>query len=206
VGGNPGLRAGDPAVLRKLAAARGASRLADLLPELDRWLPLVRKLRPARPWPDVADAVNAALPAGHRSFTTDRLVSAIKLLVAETLAEPALLGTAPRGRPHKGRPERTRATEVAAALVAAQSYYPCPGRHRTHPARAHTTARRQAVGTLLGQGAARSGACSWSARPGLGRSAFHDSLPRTRRRAAGIRAAARRAALSMSMLCARRPK
>ena len=103
VGGNPGLRAGDPTVLRKLAAARRASRLAGLLPELDRWLPLVRKLRPARPWPDVADAVNAALPAGHRRFTTDRLVSAIKLLVAETLAEPALLGTAPRRRPRKGR-------------------------------------------------------------------------------------------------------
>ena len=121
VGGNPGLRAGDPTVLRKLAASRRASRLAGLLPELDRWLPLVRKLRPARPWPDVADAVNAALPAGHRRFTTDRLVSAIKLLVAETLAEPALLGTAPRRRPRKGRPERTRATEVAAALVAGRS-------------------------------------------------------------------------------------
>ena len=46
VGGNPGLRAGDPTVLRKLAASRRASRLAGLLPELDRWLPLVRKLRP----------------------------------------------------------------------------------------------------------------------------------------------------------------
>ncbi len=70
VGGNPGLRARDPAVLRKLAASRRASRLADLLPQLDQWLPLVRKLRPAQPWPDVADAVNAALPAGHRRFTT----------------------------------------------------------------------------------------------------------------------------------------
>jgi hypothetical protein len=121
VGGNPGLRARDPAALRKLAASRRASRLADLLPDLDRWLPLVRKLRPAQPWPDVTDAINAALPAGHRRFTMDRLVSAIKLLVAEALAEPELLGTAPRRRPRKEQAARKRATEVAAALVAGRS-------------------------------------------------------------------------------------
>lgn len=118
VGGNPGLRVRDPAVLQKLAAARRASRLANLLPELDRWLPLVRKLRPAQPWPEVTAAVNQALPAGHRRFTMDRLVRAIQLLVAEALAEPELLGTAPRHRPRKGLLARRRATEVVAALVA----------------------------------------------------------------------------------------
>jgi len=41
VGGNPGLRAGEPQALRKLADARRAGRLADLLPGLDEWLPLV---------------------------------------------------------------------------------------------------------------------------------------------------------------------
>ena len=50
VGGNPGLRARDPAALRKIAAARAASYLADLLPGLDEWLPVVRRLRPERPW------------------------------------------------------------------------------------------------------------------------------------------------------------
>lgn len=118
VGGNPGLRARDPAVLRKLAAARRASRLANLLPDLDRWLPLVRKLRPTQPWPDVTAAVNQALPAGHRRFTMDRLVSTTRLLVAEALAEPELLGTAPRRRPRKDRLARQRATEVVAALAA----------------------------------------------------------------------------------------
>jgi DNA invertase Pin-like site-specific DNA recombinase len=121
VGGNPGLRTRDPAVLRKLAASRRASRLATLLPDLDRWLPLVRKLRPAKPWPDVTQAVNAALPPGHPRFTMDRLVSTIKLLVGEALAEPALLDAAPRRRSRREHGARTRATEVAAALVAGRS-------------------------------------------------------------------------------------
>ena len=64
-GGNPGLRLRDPEVLRKLAVSRRASRLKTLLPDLDAWLPVVRKLRPARTWPDVTDAVNAALPVGQ---------------------------------------------------------------------------------------------------------------------------------------------
>jgi DNA invertase Pin-like site-specific DNA recombinase len=121
VGGNPGLRTRDPAVLRKLAASRRASRLAALLPDLDRWLPLVRKLRPTQAWPDVTAAVNAALPAGRHRFTQDRLVSAIKLLVAEALAEPTLLGTAPHRRPRKEQTTQKRATEVVAALVAGRS-------------------------------------------------------------------------------------
>jgi len=49
VGGNPGLRAGDPAAIRKIAAARATAYLADLLPGLDEWLPVVRRLRPERP-------------------------------------------------------------------------------------------------------------------------------------------------------------
>jgi hypothetical protein len=117
VGGNPGLRRRDADVLRKLAAARRASRLADLSPDLDRWLPLARKLRPAHPWPDVTAAVNAALPAGRRRFTTDRLVSAVKLLVAEALAEPELLDAAPRRIARKGLVARKRTTEIAAALA-----------------------------------------------------------------------------------------
>ena len=47
VGGNPGLRAGNPAAIRKIAAARSATYLADLLPGLEEWLPVVRRLRPS---------------------------------------------------------------------------------------------------------------------------------------------------------------
>lgn len=118
VGGNPGLRGRDPVMLRKLAASRRASRLAGLLPGLDTWLPLVRRLRPARAWPEVTEAVNAALPARLRRFTTDRLVSAVKLLVAEGLTEQGLLGAAPRRMARKGIAARKRAMEVTAALLA----------------------------------------------------------------------------------------
>jgi hypothetical protein len=121
VGGNPGLRARDPTVLRKLAASRQASRLAALLPDLDRWLPLVRKLRPGHAWPDVTAAVNMAQPASHRRFTMDRLVSAVRLLVAEGLAERELLDTAPRRPSRRGLAGQKRATEVVAALVAGRT-------------------------------------------------------------------------------------
>src|SRR5689334_16483778 len=53
VGGNPGLRAGDPAAIRKIAATRSTTYLVDLLPGLDEWLPVVRRLRPERPWEQV---------------------------------------------------------------------------------------------------------------------------------------------------------
>ena len=95
MGGNPGVRARDPATLATLARSRRAGRVAGLLPGLDEWLPVVRKLRPETPWPEVAEAVNAALPRGRRPFTKERLVRAVRLLAAEGLAEKDLL--APQG-------------------------------------------------------------------------------------------------------------
>jgi hypothetical protein len=112
------------------------------LPDLALWLPLVRKMRPAQPWPDVAGAVNVALPTGYRRFTTDRLVSAVKLLVGEALAEPALLGTAPHSRPRKGLALRKRATEVAAALVVGRAAWDgAAAQRRSRPPRPAGTVR-----------------------------------------------------------------
>ena len=111
VGGNPGLRARDPAALRRIAASRAASYLADLLPGLDDWLPVVRRLRPERPWDEVVRAVNAALPAGRRRWTQDRLVRAVRRLVAEGLADPALLAPAPR------RPAADRLVAIVAGIA-----------------------------------------------------------------------------------------
>jgi DNA invertase Pin-like site-specific DNA recombinase len=48
--GNPGLRAHDPAAIRKVRAARDAAHLSTLLAHLDEWLPTVRRMRPAQPW------------------------------------------------------------------------------------------------------------------------------------------------------------
>jgi len=118
VGGNPGLRARDPAVLAKLARSRRTGRVADLLPGLDEWLPTVRRLRPATPWPEVAEAVNAGLPRSRRPFTKERLVRAVRLLAAERLVEEGLLSPAPRRQPRRGALARSRAVEVAAALAA----------------------------------------------------------------------------------------
>jgi DNA invertase Pin-like site-specific DNA recombinase len=117
VGGNR-LRAKDPEVLRRMAASRRATHLSNLLAGLDEWMSVVRKLRPARPWPEVADAVNAALSFGRDRFTTDRLVGSVKFLVSEGLADKTLLGAAPRRPTRKGLLSRQRASEVAAALVA----------------------------------------------------------------------------------------
>src|SRR3954462_3248477 len=97
VGGNPALRSRDPAVLGRIVAAREQTRLAALLPGADAWLAGVRRLRPARSWEEVTEAVNAALPPGQPPFTRERLVRSVRLFVREGLAEAALLERAAGG-------------------------------------------------------------------------------------------------------------
>ena len=58
VGGNPGLRAGDPEAIRKVRASRDAAHLDSVLAQLDTWLPTVRRMRPAQPWGDVVRVLN----------------------------------------------------------------------------------------------------------------------------------------------------
>src|SRR3954462_1173378 len=58
VGGNPGLRAGDPDALRKLRTSRDATHLSGVLAQLDTWLPTVRRMRPDQPWGDVVRVLN----------------------------------------------------------------------------------------------------------------------------------------------------
>ena len=118
VGGNPGLRARDPVVLGKLAASRRATRLARLTAEMEAWMPVVRRLRPQTAWPEVTAAVNAVLPAGGRRFTEGRLVSSVQFLVAEGLADAAIVGKAPRRKPRKGVAARQRACDAVAGLLA----------------------------------------------------------------------------------------
>jgi DNA invertase Pin-like site-specific DNA recombinase len=115
VGGNPALRRRDPAVLGKIAAMREQTRLAALLPDADVWFATVRRLRPARSWDEVTQAVNAALPPGQRAFTRERLVRAVRLFVREGLAEPALLERAPRRLTRN--PKARRAMELAASFL-----------------------------------------------------------------------------------------
>lgn len=98
--GNPGLIAGDPQARRRIADARDA-RLSDLVAGwADEFLPIVRRLRPHQPWDRVVDVLNGAMkqrPGGNPApWTRDALIRAVRRLVADGLAEPALLNAAPR--------------------------------------------------------------------------------------------------------------
>jgi len=65
--GNPGLRRGDPAAIRKLSEARRAGHLSQLIAGAETWLPEVRRLRgEGRSWEDVVRYLNARRP-GRRS-------------------------------------------------------------------------------------------------------------------------------------------
>lgn len=50
IGGNPGLRSGDPDAIRKVREARDAAHLEGVIAQLDSWLPSVRRIRPGQPW------------------------------------------------------------------------------------------------------------------------------------------------------------
>ena len=95
VGGNPGLRARDPAALRTLAAARDETYVERLIANAEDWVPLVRRMRPVTPWEDVVRAVNARLPQGRAPWSVQRLTRAVRRYVREGLLEPHLLDRAP---------------------------------------------------------------------------------------------------------------
>ena len=94
VGGNPGLRAGDPEAIRKVRAGRDAAHLAGVLARLD----CVAADR----------AADAALPALGRcrarpesqpprsTWTVERLRRTVRRLVSEGIVEAKLLDRAPR--------------------------------------------------------------------------------------------------------------
>jgi DNA invertase Pin-like site-specific DNA recombinase len=110
VGGNPGLRAGDPNAIRKLHARRDAAHLAGVLAQLDGWLPTVRRTRPDQPWGDVARVLNHGPAAG---WTVERLRRTVWRLAAEGIIEARLLDGA--------RPQRSddRLVRLVAGIKAA---------------------------------------------------------------------------------------
>jgi len=113
--GNPGLRAKNPDAIRKVAAARDRAFTGEVVASMDRWLPVVRRMRPACPWDDVARALNAA---GHARWSVERLRRAVGRAVRERLADPALLARAPR------RPSADRLVMLVAGIAMANPDLP----------------------------------------------------------------------------------
>ena len=91
VGGNPGLRAGEPTAIRKVRAARDAAHLNGVLVHLDTWLPTVRRMRPDQPWGDVVRVLNRN-NADH--WTVERLRRTARRLADEGIIEAGLMGRA----------------------------------------------------------------------------------------------------------------
>ena len=96
ISGNPGLRARDPAALRKVAAARDETNFTRLNATAEEWVPQVRRLRPDMPWEDLVHVINSQLPPGRPDWTVERLTRAVKRNVCDGLLESRLLDRAKR--------------------------------------------------------------------------------------------------------------
>jgi hypothetical protein len=139
VGGNPGLRNGDPEAIRKVRLARDTAHLDGVIAQLDSWLPTVRRMRPDQPWGDVVRVLNRD-NAGH--WTVERLRRTVRRLASEGIVQDTLLN---RARPQLGddrlirlvagikaaAPDRTL-QQIAAQLEAMRERTPRGGT-RWHP-------------------------------------------------------------------------
>src|SRR3954464_9855680 len=96
VGGNPGLRARDPAAIRKVQNSRDKTWLDCVLAQLDTWLPIVQRMRPTQAWGDVVRVLNQK---PGMTWTIERLRRTVRRLAAEGIVETRLLD---RARPQGG--------------------------------------------------------------------------------------------------------
>lgn len=96
VGGNPGLRAGDKAAIRKVLRARDDAHFERLNATAEEWVPIVRRARPEMPWEDVLRLVNGGLPAGGKAWSLDRLKRAVRRYVKDGFLPTEVLARAPR--------------------------------------------------------------------------------------------------------------
>ena len=94
VGGNPGLRAKDPAALRKVRLARQDGYMERLNETAQDWVPHVRRLRPGLPWEDVLRVVNSGLPREALPWSLPRLIRAAETFVREGLLSETILSRA----------------------------------------------------------------------------------------------------------------
>jgi len=95
IGGNPGLRAGDPDAIRKVRASRAAAHLDGVLADLGSWLPTIQRMRPDQPWGDVVRVLNRGNGA---TWTVERLRRTVRRLVTEGMVDASLVERAPPQR------------------------------------------------------------------------------------------------------------
>lgn len=105
VGGNPRLKAGDPDAIQQLREIKNDAFLKKLIATADTWMQTVRLMRPQSTWQAIASALNnkqrTSLPKqkGARPWTAQRLRRAVRTLVNQHMADPALLQRAAASPP-----------------------------------------------------------------------------------------------------------
>lgn len=114
IGGNPGLRAKDPAALRKIRLARHDGYMERLANTATEWVPYVRRLRPEMAWEDVLRIVNAPLQENRR-WTQPRLLRATRAYVREGFLPATVMRRAAR------RPTDDRLPAIVAAIKGADA-------------------------------------------------------------------------------------
>jgi DNA invertase Pin-like site-specific DNA recombinase len=95
IDGNPGLRARDPAALRKVQVARQDGYIERLNETAQDWVPHVRRLRPDMASEDVLRIINGPLPR-ERQWTQSRLLRAVKAYVRNGFLPETVLDRASR--------------------------------------------------------------------------------------------------------------
>lgn len=89
--GNPGIRERRPEALAKMTAAQKAAYGDRVQATAGQWLPTVRRMRPDHTWDDIA----RVLKQRGLDWTPERLRRAVKWMVAERMADSALLSKSP---------------------------------------------------------------------------------------------------------------
>lgn len=89
--GNPGIRERRPEALAKMTAAQRAAYGERVQATANQWLPTVRRMRRDHTWDDIARVLNQR----DLDWTPERLRRAVKWMVAERMADAALLRKSP---------------------------------------------------------------------------------------------------------------
>jgi DNA invertase Pin-like site-specific DNA recombinase len=89
--GSPGVRERRPETIRRLTLAREKRYLEPLIATADQWMPTVKRMRPAHTWDDVVRVLNAR----GQNWTEERLRRAVRKLISQHMADPALLKKSP---------------------------------------------------------------------------------------------------------------